>query len=261
MKLIYDRSQQATSMSTYMATIPLNKFYERQQRARRYRVYESGSQKYQVEEPNTGAKHIVDLRKWECDCTNFREYEAPCCHVIIVCKYGQKDPFDYMSDFYTIRAFRFTYQRPLPPISINDLRSDHTIKPPILVKLRGRPKTKRIRKGALKKAPRICGNCGEKGHNRRSCRGQPKISGRERRTIDWLDSDDNQDQGHESGGDEEDIVLENQFSTELTEYRLGIERAKATVARLEKERTRGQESDSDLSLLEGNQFDTIVVEV
>jgi hypothetical protein len=53
------------------------------------------------------------------------------------------------------------------------------------------------------------------------------------------------------------MALEDQFDAELVEYNLCIERAKVIVARLEKERARGQESDSDLSLLVSSQFNSI----
>ena len=42
-------------------------------------------------------------------------------------------------------------------IKLRASHSDPTIKPPVRVKLRGRPKTKRIRKGALTKVARNCG--------------------------------------------------------------------------------------------------------
>ena len=193
MKLIYNRLQSAKSISTQIVTIPLDKFYKRQQRLQRYRVYKAGLQKYQVKELNTGIKYIIDLRKWNYNCTNFTEYKAPCCYVIIVCKYSQNYPFNYFLDFYTVRAFRYTYRRPLAPISINDLPSDLTIKPLLLVKLYRRPKTKRIRKGALTRVARNYSNHGEKGYNRRSCRGQPKSISYRGRAYNQLDSEQEQE--------------------------------------------------------------------
>lgn len=82
------------------------------------------------------------------------------------------------------------------------------------------------------------------------CRGLPKSSGHGGRVYDWLDSE------HESDKDDS-MALEDQFDAELVEYNLCIERAKVIVARLEKERARGQESDSDLSLLVSSQFNSI----
>jgi hypothetical protein len=60
------------------------------------------------------------------------------------------------------------------PIEVTDLVPDISLLPPHIVKLRGWPKTVRLRKGASKKQPRRCGNCGEMtSHNARSCRAQP----------------------------------------------------------------------------------------
>ena len=100
------------------------------------------------------------------------------------------------------RVYRKTYSHPLPPISIEDLAVDNNIKPPILRKQAGRPRTKRIRKGAWERKQTRCSNCLDWGHNKRSCRGQPVSSGRRESARDWLDevevsSDRDEDQGTE----------------------------------------------------------------
>jgi hypothetical protein len=60
------------------------------------------------------------------------------------------------------------------PLEITNITLDPTILPPRIVKLRGRPKTQRLRKGASKKQLRKCGNCDElSSDNARSCRAQP----------------------------------------------------------------------------------------
>lgn len=58
------------------------------------------------------------------------------------------------------------------PIEVTNLILDPTILPPRIVKLRGRPKTIRLR--YFEKQARKCGNCDEMTHhNARSCRAQP----------------------------------------------------------------------------------------
>jgi len=72
------------------------------------------------------------------------------------------------------------------PVSIEDLAPDPYVRPPKLGKLRGRPKTKRIRKGALNRQTRKCGNCKQTGHNTRRCTGLPVAkNGRRERARDW----------------------------------------------------------------------------
>ena len=71
-------------------------------------------------------------------------------------------------------------------ISIEDLALDSDILPPKLNKLRGRPKSKRIRKGTWNRQPRQCRNYKQIGHNIRSCIGIPSTkNGRGERVRDW----------------------------------------------------------------------------
>jgi hypothetical protein len=80
----------------------------------------------------------------------------------------------YVFGAYTTETYRTTYSKQLMPISIQDLTPDLEVKPPIQVKQRGRPKTKRIRKGQYARKKRRCGNCSQLAtHNSRSCRAQP----------------------------------------------------------------------------------------
>jgi hypothetical protein len=68
------------------------------------------------------------------------------------------------------------------------LPSHLNVSPPKLIKLPGRQKTKRIRKGALSRQP---GNCRQTGHNTRRCTGLPVAkNGRGERARDWNAVDD-----------------------------------------------------------------------
>jgi hypothetical protein len=101
---------------------------------------------------------------------------------------------------YTTTQLRASYSHPLVPISLYELVPDTTIQPLILKKQAGRPRTKRIRKGAWKRKQTRCSSCLEWGHNKRGCRGQPVPSRRRERARDWL---------YEVGDNEEDILLSN----------------------------------------------------
>jgi hypothetical protein len=73
----------------------------------------------------------------------------------------------------------------MPPLSIENLPSDPNILPPLIAKKRGRPRVKRIRKGALKRKQTKCTNCLQLGHNKRRCVAQPAQNARAERARNW----------------------------------------------------------------------------
>ena len=72
----------------------------------------------------------------------------------------------------------------MPLLSIKNLPSNLSILPPLVVKKRGHPKEKRIRKGALKRKQTKCSNCLQLGHNKRRCVAQPARTRRAERARD-----------------------------------------------------------------------------
>jgi hypothetical protein len=70
---------------------------------------------------------------------------------IAVARYLEIDPLSLFDTRYSVRVYNKTYARPLIPVPIQDLTPDESIKPPILKKQAGRPKTKRIRNGSWEK--------------------------------------------------------------------------------------------------------------
>ena len=89
----------------------------------------------------------------------FYKYQSPYAHGIAAEKYQAEDPLNFFYDTYSTRAsraYRKTCSHPFPPISIEDLVVDHNIKPPILRKQAGRPRTKRIRKEAWERMQTRC---------------------------------------------------------------------------------------------------------
>ena len=185
MKTIYDRYRRP-QQSIDLADMPLLKFKDRLKSSRRYRIFESGNGIYQVQVPESGSKFIVNLLQKTCTCLNFDEYAGPCAHAISACRFEIEDLYLYFHPGYTIRSYRKTYHIPMKLISIEGLSSDPDVYPPKLRKLRGRPKTKRIRKGALNRQLRKCGNCKRVGHNIRRCVGLPAAkNGRGERARDW----------------------------------------------------------------------------
>jgi hypothetical protein len=72
----------------------------------------------------------------------------------------------------------------MPLLLIKNLPSYPDILPPLIGKKRGRPRVKRIRKGALKRKQTKCTNCLQLGHNKRRCVAQPARNGRAERLRD-----------------------------------------------------------------------------
>jgi hypothetical protein len=195
MKTIYNRYNRP-QQSIELADIPLAKFRDRLRFSRRYTVFESGNGIYQVQVPDSGSKFTVDLSKRTCTCHNFYEYSGPCAYAITACRFKAVDPYTYFHFAYLTRSYRKTYQIPMKPISIEDLALDPDILPPKPCKLRGRPKTKRIRKNAWKRQERRCGNYRQTGHNTRRCTGLPAAkNGRGERARDWQAIDEDEGSG------------------------------------------------------------------
>ena len=121
----------------------LTLFKERMKQAARYRVYNSGNGIYQVQVPH-GAKYVVDLKEGTCECMQFYEYQTAYKHALITIQHAGEDPYEYVFSAYKTETYRNTYRKQLMLISIQGLVLDLEVKPPTQVRLRGRPKTKRI---------------------------------------------------------------------------------------------------------------------
>ena len=109
----------------------------------------------------------MNLSQMTCTCYSFYEYSGPCTHAITACRYEIEDPYTYFHWAYTIRSYRKTYHIPMKPISIEDLAPHPNVLPPKLRKLRGRPKTKRVRKNTWNRQKRKYRNYIQTGHNTR----------------------------------------------------------------------------------------------
>ncbi len=183
MTKIYERYHRKQRQDRICNT-PLDRFNDRLATSRRYQVFQSGNGIYQVQIPDTGTKRVVDLRERICECTNFEEYQSPCVHAIAACRYEAEDPYDLFIPEYTVKSYRSTYEHFILPVSIENLDLDTEIKPPEYRKTRGRPRVKRIRKGAWKRKATFCSNCLGTGHNKRTCREAPTVNGRRQRARD-----------------------------------------------------------------------------
>jgi hypothetical protein len=187
MKTIYDRYRRP-QQSTILADIPLAKFKERQKASQRFCIFQSKAGVCQVQDPNSGLKFTINLAENWCTCRNFWQYHGPCAHAIAACRHEVEDPYEHFAKTLTVRYYRQSYGVAIPPVSIEGLSSDPKILPPKLVRKRGRPRQKRIRKGAWERKQTRCANCLQLGHNKRRCTKQPAKNSRAKRVHDWIET-------------------------------------------------------------------------
>jgi hypothetical protein len=168
MKKVYERHHR-NQRSTEIADTPLSKFNDRLVNSRRYHVSPSGNGVFQVQIPDSGRKHIVNLEESTCDCTLFQEYVSPCAHAIAAVQHIAEDPYKLFAEEYTVSAYRRTYAHFLRPFSIENLPSTTNALLLVFKKQRGRPTTKRVRKGDWKRRENKCSKCRGSRHNIRKC--------------------------------------------------------------------------------------------
>lgn len=71
MKTLYDQFNRP-QRTPILADVPLSKFNDRLKTSRRYQVFAFGNGVYQVQLPDTGVKHIVDLQNVYATVRTFR---------------------------------------------------------------------------------------------------------------------------------------------------------------------------------------------
>jgi hypothetical protein len=179
-KTVYERHHR-NQRSAEISDVPLAKFNDRLASSRRYQAFAPGDGVYQVQIPDSGRKHIVNLKKRSCGCKYFEEYESPYTHAITACRHEAEDPYKLFAEEYTVSAYRKTYEHFLRPFSIENLASTPGFFPPVFKNQRGRPITKRFRRGVYKRKEKKCSKCHGRGHNIRKCRFAPTINGRQQR--------------------------------------------------------------------------------
>ena len=210
MKRIAER-QQIKVLNNLLAPSPWRKYNDRLAEARSYTVTYAGQNIFQVDTPRRHRQE-VNLSLRTCSCLNFEDYQSPCSHAIACCLLSDKDPTSFFHSGYTLQAFRDTYKTLiLPIIKIHNLKPNNQVKPPQIAKLRGRPRTKRIRKTRFWKISRQCTTCYHTGHNSRTCSNQPVLHGRAQRAQDRRieaedteDADDSEDSKDAEDSDDAD---------------------------------------------------------
>jgi hypothetical protein len=134
------------------------------------------------------------------------------------------------------------YKVAMPPLSIKNLPSDLNILPLLIAKKRGRPREKRIRRGALKRKQTKCTNCLQLGHNKRRCVAQPAQNRRAERARNW-------DQDISSS--ESNSELERELAPFVEQARAKA-KAKAKAKAILAARVAARDNESELSDLQSS---------
>ncbi|XP_060969765.1 uncharacterized protein LOC133036991 [Cannabis sativa] len=134
---------------------------------------------YQVHDNNRS--HIVNLENKTCSCQRFEYDEMPCSHAMAVLSKRNMSCYKYRSYYYTKEAFMTTYEDSILPLgeatswNIPDLIRNIVVLPPKHKRAAGRPKKQRYKNGLEAKAQVVCGQCRQRGHNKRSCKNDPVL--------------------------------------------------------------------------------------
>lgn len=116
-----------------------------------------------------GASHVVDWDNGRCTCLKFRDQGYPCRHALAMACHLGLSSHDKVSHVYSISSYRATYHLPHPPIIVDNPSHAERCSMPTTIHPCGRPRKSRIRRDRPSAWKYRCGNCGRKGHTRKSC--------------------------------------------------------------------------------------------
>ncbi|XP_019255097.1 PREDICTED: uncharacterized protein LOC109233681 [Nicotiana attenuata] len=128
-----------------------------------------------------GKQRMVFLKDRTCSCRRFQLDELPCAHAWSVLKYKYIEHIEYCSVYYTRKYLLKAYEIPIYPVldestwKIPAEVLNEKVLPPE-TKTIGRPRKGRCKPISERERERSisCGQCGEEGHNRKTCRNNPK---------------------------------------------------------------------------------------
>ena len=117
-----------------------------------------------------------------CTCGTWQDVLYPCRHGCAVIRKWKEKDFSYVLQnlvhpYYKFEYVQQIYKNNIFPACIENVKYDNATKPPVVNKRQsGRPKMKRIRRRSEfldpEESPITCSNCGQRGHNKRTCKNQ-----------------------------------------------------------------------------------------
>ncbi|XP_060971607.1 uncharacterized protein LOC115712288 isoform X1 [Cannabis sativa] len=168
----------------YAVHINILKILKKQKEIAKYCCVErANASTFQVS-MNDGKRLSVDLDKHTCTCRRFQLTGIPCGHALATIWFARHQEWGYIHQWYHIQAYKAAYEGSVEPMPSPDNWPNKGLNPtfpPSDNILPGRPKKKRKRdadepppanasrhskKGQINR----CGNCGQVGHSRRTCK-------------------------------------------------------------------------------------------
>ena len=120
-----------------------------------------------------------------CSCGVWQDTLLPCRHACAVYRKSKSADKNYIlanliDEYYTFGCVQTTFTKNIYPVSLDTVAYDGETKPSLGNKRSsGRPRTKRIRRrsvyAASEDSPITCSNCGQAGHNKRTCSAKTKV--------------------------------------------------------------------------------------
>ncbi|XP_070007425.1 uncharacterized protein LOC142165439 [Nicotiana tabacum] len=128
-------------------------------------------------------RYIVCLENKRCSCGQFQLDELLCPHTLAALRHMDESYEKYCSSYYTRESLLHTYETPVDPLpykskwNVPQHITEEVVNPHTRKRQLGRPQKQRYKthdEVNAKKYKVSCGNCGIKGHNKRSFNNAPK---------------------------------------------------------------------------------------
>lgn len=160
-------------------------------RARRYRFFQSTDVLYEVISNEILGESIVNLARRTCSCREWQATGYPCGHALAIILSRHENPQSYVKEFFTLEAYQNTYAAAIihprnndnfdQPLQFDEDSERHesgnaedALKPPDVRRQPGRPKKKDEERRKDVPVERIrtqkCTTCRKQGHSKRTCK-------------------------------------------------------------------------------------------
>ncbi|CAI5993353.1 unnamed protein product [Closterium sp. NIES-65] len=176
----YERKEKARCRDEYLTAAASKRLDQKKQRCQGY-WFIGGDNTVGTIQTRGGENEFqwrsfnVNLDARTCECGNWEEYQFPCAHAVAMCILKQRSVEILVSEYYTTRNLRQTYNRDVMGTCVDRLIMEAPLAEvgecdaPALIETRvGRPEN-HTRFEAPPHAYR-CGRCRQYGHNRKRCK-------------------------------------------------------------------------------------------